>query len=121
MAGPSSVGSGTVGSGTIPRIPMALQQIFQASQRGEDVEKISAPKGNVGFRIFERAGWGRRQKKAKPMKAPTKSSLSSDRSAPSRETAADASRKAMQQNGKAEVSIFLCGTRNTTFPTDNFH
>jgi hypothetical protein len=87
---------------------MALQQIFQASQRGEDVAKISAPKGNVGFRIFERAGWGRRQKKAKPMKAPTKSSLSSDRSNASggRETAADASRKAMQQNTQTEVSIF---------------
>jgi hypothetical protein len=86
---------------------MALQQIFQASQRGENVESITAPTGNVGFRIFQRSGWGRRQKKAKPMKAPGKSALSADRSTSSRETAADASRKAMQQNAKTEVSFFF--------------
>jgi hypothetical protein len=118
MAGPNSVGTAgtansTAGSTATPRIPMALQQVFMASQRGDDVEKIAAPKGNIGFRIFQRAGWGRRQKKAKPMKAPNKSSLSSDRSNGSRgETAADASRKAMQQNEKTEVSVFwLCLTR----------
>jgi hypothetical protein len=106
MAGPSSVG--TVGSAATPRIPMALQQVFMASQRGDDVEEIAAPKGNTGFRIFKRAwGAGRRQKKAKPMKAPTKSSLSSDRSNDSIETAADASRKAMQLNAQTEVSIFM--------------
>jgi hypothetical protein len=107
MAGPPSVG--TVDSAATPRIPMALQQVFMASQRGEDVEKISAPKGNIGFRIFKRAwGVGRRGIKAKPMKAPTKSSLSSDRSNnDSLETAADATRKAMKENGKAEVSIFM--------------
>jgi hypothetical protein len=105
MAGPSSVS--TAGSTAAPRIPMALQQIFQASQGGADVEKIAAPKGNIAFRIFDRAGWGgRRQKKAKPMKAPAKSSLSSDRSGSSRDTAADASRKAMQKKAQAEVSIF---------------
>ena len=97
MSGPSST----------PRIPEALQQIFMASQRGDDVEKIAAPKGNLGFRIFKRAwGVGRRGMKAKPVKAPIKSSMSSDRSRGSHETAADATRKAMKENDQAEVSTF---------------
>ena len=107
MAGPPSVG--TVDSAATPRIPMALQQVFMASQRGDDVEEIAAPKGNIGFRIFKRAwGVGRRGGiKAKPMKAPTKSSMSGDRDNDSHETAADATRKAMKQNTQAEVSFHM--------------
>jgi hypothetical protein len=108
MAGPTSVS--TAGSAAAPRIPMALQQVFMASQGGDDVEEIVAPKGNIGFRVFKRAwGVGRRIKKAKPMKAPSKSSLASDRSNGdnSTETAADATRKAMQKNVAVEVSISM--------------
>ena len=38
-----------------PRIPLALQQIFIQSQRGDEVEKIAAPRGGIGFRMFKRA------------------------------------------------------------------
>lgn len=78
-----------------PRIPLALQQIFMQSQRGEDVSKIEAPKNGMGFRIFRRFGAGRKKPKQRPVKAPTTSSLHSERSHTSKETAADASRKAM--------------------------
>jgi len=81
-----------------PRIPVALQQIFLQSQRGEDVEKISAPKNGMGFRIFRRFQGRTGRAKQRPVKAPTTSSLHSERSSTSRETAADASRKAMSQN-----------------------
>jgi hypothetical protein len=86
-----------------PRIPLALQQIFLQSQRGEDVAKIAAPKNGMGFRIFRRFGAGRRKPKQRPVKAPTTSSLHSERSATSKETAADASRKAMSSNKKLAV------------------
>lgn len=91
-----------------PRIPLALQQIFLASQRGEDVEKIEAPKGGMGFRIFRRFG-GRYRGKTRPVKAPTTSSLHSERSETTRETAADASRRAisMKNNEKKQVSLHV--------------
>ena len=87
---------------TGPRIPLALQQIFLASQKGEDVEKIKPPEKGMGFRIFRRFA-GRRRAKMKPVKAPTTSSLHSERSNTSRETAADASRKAMSKTESTQV------------------
>jgi hypothetical protein len=78
------------------RIPLALQQIFLASQRGDDVEKIKPPE-KLGFRIFRRFGGQIRRAKQRPVKAPTTSSLHSERSHTSKETAADASRKAMSR------------------------
>lgn len=97
MVGPSISGN--------PRIPLALQQIFVASQRGEDVDKIEPPKAGMGFRIFRRFG-GRKRTKQRPVKAPTTSSLHSERSVTSRETAADASRKAisLKNNEQKQVS-----------------
>jgi hypothetical protein len=83
-----------------PRVPVSLQQIFTASQRGDDVSKIEAPSQGMGFKIFRRA-WGRKQKKSKAIKAPSTSSLNSERSGGTRETAADASRKAMKDKDKA--------------------
>jgi hypothetical protein len=89
--------------GTDPRIPASLQNVFVASQQGEDVSRISAPINGTGFKIFKR-GWGKKQKKSRVVKAPTTSSLSSERSE-NRETAADASRKAIKEkNVKAVVS-----------------
>jgi hypothetical protein len=82
-----------------PRVPVSLQQIFTASQRGDDVSKIEAPSKGMGFKVFRRA-WGRKQKKSKAIKAPTTSSLNSERSGTTRETAADASRKAMKDKAK---------------------
>lgn len=87
-----------------PRIPLALQQIFLASQRGEDVEKIEAPKGGMGFRIFRRFG-GRYRGKQRPVKAPTTSSLHSERSETTRETAADASRRAISMKNKEKKQV----------------
>ena len=85
-----------VASGHQPRIPLALQQVFLQSQRGENVEKIAAPRGNIGFRMFKRAWNGFRNRDgntnpSKPirgslktssqgkvlMKAPSTSSLTS--------------------------------------------
>ena len=92
------------GSTANPRIPAALQQIFLASQKGEDVAKIEAPTNGLGFKIFRRA-WGTKQKKNRVVKAPTASSLTTERSG-SRVTAADASIKAIKQkNAKAVVSM----------------
>jgi hypothetical protein len=82
-----------------PRVPASLQQIFTASQRGDDVGKITAPTQGMGFKIFRRA-WGGKQKKSKAIKAPSTSSLNSERSGSTRETAADASRKAMKNKAK---------------------
>ena len=90
----------TQGISATSRIPMALQQIFLASQKGEDVQKISAPSNGMGFKIFKR-GWGKKQKKQRPVKAPTTSSLSSERSG-SRDTAADASRKAIKERNQKQ-------------------
>lgn len=105
MVGPTATGN--------PRIPLALQQIFLASQRGEDVEKIEAPKGGMGFRIFRRFG-GRYRGKQRPVKAPTTSSLHSERSETTRETAADASRRAisMKNNDKKQVSALFLHERS---------
>mmetsp|Transcript_128236 Transcript_128236/g.191109 ORF Transcript_128236/g.191109 Transcript_128236/m.191109 type:complete len:391 (-) Transcript_128236:101-1273(-) len=89
------------GSTASPRIPAALQHIFVASQKGEDVQKISAPTNGMGFKIFRR-GWGKKQKKSRVVKAPTTSSLSSERSG-SRDTAADASRKAIKEKNAKSV------------------
>jgi hypothetical protein len=83
------------------RVPSALQDIFTASQRGDDVSKIEAPSQGLGFQIFHRAWGGKQKKKSKAIKAPTTSSLNSQRSGPSRETAADASRKAMKDKAKS--------------------
>ena len=103
MAGPTA---------SSPRIPAALQQIFLASQKGEDVNKISAPSNGIGFRIFRR-GWGRNSNKKatqrpRIVKAPTTSSLSSDRSnrSGSKASAADASRKAMKEKNSTKAVSF---------------
>ena len=85
------------------RIPLALQQVFLSSQRGDDVQKIEAPSNGVGFRLFRRS-WGRKGKRAKPLVAPRTLNLSKDRSVKSihsvnsttSSSAADASRKAMK-------------------------
>jgi hypothetical protein len=91
------------GSTISSRVPAALQQIFVASQQGEDVQKISAPTDGMGFKMFRR-GWGKKQKKQKVVRAPTTSSLNSERSG-SRDTAADASIKAIKnKNAKTIVS-----------------
>jgi hypothetical protein len=91
---------GQSGNTTVnPRVPGILQDIFTASQRGDDVSKIEAPSQGLGFQIFQRA-WGRKQKKSKAIKAPSTSSLNSERSGQFRETAADASRKAMKNKAK---------------------
>jgi hypothetical protein len=82
-----------------PRVPVSLQQIFTSSQRGDDVSKIDAPSQGLGFKIFRRA-WGGKQKKSKAIKAPSTSSLNSERSGSARVTAADASRKAMKDKAK---------------------
>ena len=87
-----------------PRIPLALQQIFLQSLRGDDVSKIEAPKNGIGFRIFRRVGVGRRKPKQRHVKAPTTSSLHSHRSESSKQTAADASRRAML-NKKTEAQM----------------
>jgi hypothetical protein len=101
MAGPSSAPS----SGN-PRIPVALQNIFEASQRGDDVNKLKAPTNGMGFRIFQRS-WGGKQKKSRAIKAPITSSLNTERSSSRRNTAADASRKAIEKRKKSQVSVSL--------------
>jgi hypothetical protein len=92
-----------------PRVPLALQQIFEASQRGEEVHE--APKNGLGFRIFKRP-FGRKSKKLQTKQAavlaPRISSLHSERSVKGL-TAADASRKAMQNKEKEKEQV-----RNTT-------
>jgi coenzyme F420-reducing hydrogenase beta subunit len=105
MAGPAGA----------PRIPLALQQVFVASQQGEEV--TDAPKQGLGFKIFQR--FGKKDKvqsmpksKSKPKKnvAPSSSSLNSERSGSTRATAADATRKAMkekQENGKTDFLVSL--------------
>jgi hypothetical protein len=100
MAGPSSAPS----SGN-PRIPVALQNIFEASQRGDDVNKLKAPTNGMGFRVFQRS-WGGKQKKSRAIKAPVTSSLNTERSTTGHETAADASRKAIEEKRKkSQVSV----------------
>ena len=91
-----------------PRIPLALQQIFLASQRGDDVEQLKPPE-RLGFRIFRRFAGQTRRSKQRPVKAPTTSSLHSERSVTSRETAADASRKAIGRKSSLQsiVSVTL--------------
>jgi hypothetical protein len=83
------------------RIPQALQHVFMASQRGEEV--VDAPKQGIGFKIFQRGGGlGARTKRpaGRPIKAPGASSLEAERSGSRRrDTAADASRKAMKLKG----------------------
>ncbi len=92
------------------RIPLALQQIFLASQRGDDVEKLKPPE-KLGFRIFRRFAGQTRRAKQRPVKAPTTSSLHSERSATSKETAADASRKAMsRRSSNASIVSHVVGT-----------
>jgi hypothetical protein len=98
-AGPSNATS----SGN-PRIPVALQNIFVASQRGDEVSKIEAPSNGMGFRIFNR-GWGRKQKKSREIKAPSTSSLNSERSGTGRDTAADATRKAMKGRDISQLTV----------------
>ena len=99
------VGPATANSSASPRVPLALQQVFIASQRGDEIEKIEAPKNGLGFKIFQRA-WGmRRRKRPKPVRAPSLSSLNDERTTSSRETAADATRKAIiKSSTKASVS-----------------
>ena len=102
-----------VGSTSGPRIPAALQQIFLQSQKGEDVSKISAPSNGMGFKIFRR-GWGKKRaatKAARIVKAPTTSSLASDRSVSSKDTAADASRKAMKKKNSSSKLVSRLRTK----------
>jgi hypothetical protein len=93
-----------------PRIPLALQQVFVASQQGAEVTE--APKQGLGFKIFQRFGRTDRVKsvpKHKPKKsvAPSSSSLNSERSGSTRETAADATRKAMKKKEESGKTDFL--------------
>jgi hypothetical protein len=95
MGGPSDITSGST------RVPASLQQIFTSSQRGDDVSKIDAPTQGMGFKIFRRAWGTKMKKKSKAIKAPSTSSLNSERSGlTTRETAADASIKAMKDKAK---------------------
>ena len=87
-----------------PRIPLALQQIFLASQRGDDVEQLKPPE-RLGFRIFRRFAGQTRRSKQRPVKAPTTSSLHSERSGTSKETAADASRKAISRKSSLQSIV----------------
>ena len=105
-----------------PRVPVALQQIFIASQRGDDVQKIAPPKKGLGFTIFKRSWGGFKARRKAPMKAPGRSSLSDDRSVSSMgsssnysssmasgsiaNTAADASRSVISKSGSVAVSSF---------------
>jgi hypothetical protein len=91
---------------TSPRIPAALRNIFVASQRGDDVDKLEAPTDGLGDRIFRRA-FGGKQKKSRAIKAPITSSLNTERSSSRRNTAADASRKAIEKRKKSKVSVSL--------------
>lgn len=95
-----------------PRIPLALQQIFLSSQRGDDVQKIKPPE-KLGFRIFRRFGGRARRAKQRPVKAPTTSSLHSERSGTSKETAADASRKAIGR--KSSVNALVSSDHDVTW------
>jgi hypothetical protein len=73
-----------------PRVPMALQQVFIASQRGDDVAKIQAPRSpGIGFKVFKRAFGGFRTKanqkalkkqQLQLQRAPSLSSLNSETS-----------------------------------------
>jgi len=76
-----------------------LQKVFLASQAGQDVEQITAPKRGLGFKIFRRAfGVGRNSSKnrrqAKMTRAPSFSSLMSERSS---ETAGAQSKRVIQR------------------------
>ena len=90
------------------RIPDALQQIFVASQRGEDVTKISAPRNGLAMRTHNHRNHGSpkvvKPGKKRAMAAPKNSKLSTDRSVGS--AAADASRRAIKKkNAKKKVSL----------------
>ena len=101
------------------RVPAALQQIFLQSQRGDDVEKISAPK-KLGFRVFGRKGKQKGIQLGGDSKrgAPSLSKLYLDRG-DGKETAAAASRKAIRKRNdeSSSVSFFLLVWRKTAvFP-----
>ena len=114
-----------------PRIPVALQEVFVASQSGQEVNADKAPKNGIGFRIFKRSNNNgsspsnnRRSHKTSSSSssatrhrvvAPKMSSLHKDRhnsgksststsgtSTSTRETAAEASRKAMKLKKKQQ-------------------
>jgi len=82
---------------------MALQQVFVASQSGKEV--TDAPRQGMGFKMFSRGfakkfgGRSSRSRKGSSSvsTAPTMSSLHSDRGGPAKDTAADATRKAMKK------------------------
>jgi hypothetical protein len=103
------------GNESSQRVPQILQNVFLSSQRGDDIAQIEAPSNGMGFKMFRRT-WGRKQKKVKAsMKAPSSSSLGSERSSitgMSRgETAADASRKAIKDKQKTEIQAPVSDTR----------
>lgn len=55
---------------TKSRIPLALQNVFVASQTGVDVERISAPSNGTGFKVFKQTGSGYEHKKVVHQKIP---------------------------------------------------
>jgi len=87
------------------RVPAALQQIFLQSQRGDNVEKISAPK-KLGFRVFGRKGKQKGIQLGGDSKrgAPSLSKLYLDRG-DGKETAASASRKAIRNRNDESSSV----------------
>jgi hypothetical protein len=100
-----------VAPNTGSRVPAALQQIFMQSQRGEDVEKI-APPPQLGFKIFQ---MGRAVKSKKSVKAPSINSLYQERGSV-KDTAATASRKAIQSRGDdGSLSVSSMVTRTLLF------
>ena len=91
-----------------PRIPVALQEIFVASQSGQEIAAEKAPKNGIGFRMFKRSVGGTSSRRShrsstRPARlvAPKPSSLQKERNdGKTVETAAEASRKAMKKKQK---------------------